>query len=78
MGRQKKRAKRGSAKTSILVRVEVPQLRVVMFRLSNGRGYYSKGKPYPAFSSSIGNVRLCFFTISAVIVSSVIFLLPGT
>jgi hypothetical protein len=34
--------------------------------------------PYPAFSSSIGSVRLCFFTISAVIVSSVTFLLPGT
>ena len=33
---------------------------------------------YPAFSSSIGSVRLCFFTISAVIESSLTFLLPGT
>ena len=33
---------------------------------------------YPAFSSRIGSVRLCFKTISAVIVSSFTFLLPGT
>jgi hypothetical protein len=34
--------------------------------------------PYPAFSSSIGSVSACFFTISAVIARSFTFLLPGT
>ncbi len=33
---------------------------------------------YPAFSSSIGNVSACFFTISEVIAKSLTFLLPGT
>ena len=34
--------------------------------------------PYPAFSSSVSSVSECFFTISAVIVRSPAFLLPGT
>jgi hypothetical protein len=33
---------------------------------------------YPAFSNSMGSVRLCFFTISAVMERSLTFLLPGT
>ena len=41
---------------------------------------FQEGKPvlYPAFSSSIGRVSECFFTISDVMASSFTFLLPGT
>ena len=48
---------------------------------SDGLGHILHGgkkRPQPAFSSRTGKVRLCFLTISTVMDSSLIFLLPGT